>query len=356
MTLVGAVIFAGSLAGAFGKFLSGALSDRLGRKRVMTLALLGSAIATAAFGTLALHPRPAWAAVAALFVAGTWCRFMFDPACQAMVADISDPSSRIYGYSLLRVGANLGWAVGAILGGLIGAVGFAAMFLTTSVLTLLAMVLLLIAVGESRVRSDEPRGGWVWEALQAPGFLALCAAGLLIHIVMTQLVAPLSVFGTKHLHLTPPEAGLMFTLNGLVIVFFQYPMARLISRMRLTTALVCGSLVYAVGYGAVGLAGGFWGVALCVLVISCGELLVAPSALSLAANIAPAAQRGGYLGVFGFFEMFGRCMGPLLGGLALDLFSERPWMHWGLIGCVGLAAAMGFVGVRLRLAAGVDRG
>lgn len=132
-------------------------------------------------------------------------------------------------------------------------------------------------------------------------------------------------------------------------------MAKLISGMRLTSALVSGSILYAIGYGAAGLAGGFWSLALCVLVVCGGELLVAPSTISLAANIAPAAQRGGYLGVFGFSEMLGRCVGPLLGGFTLDLFSSRPWMHWAIIGFVGLMAAMCFAAVRPRVAPETDR-
>lgn len=358
MTIVGATIFLSGLIGAFGKFLGGMISDRVGRKRVMVFALAGRALATGAFGLLALQPAPAFPAVAALFICGTFCGFLFDPACQAMVADLADPRIRIVGYSLMRIGGNLGWAIGAMVGGLIGTVSFAAMFFTTSGVTLAAALMILVTMRESlreppagTPRATEP----VLRCLKTPGFLALGIATLLIGIVLSQLIAPLSVFATERQGLTPRQAGYFFTLNGLVIVLFQFPVAKLIGRLRLTTALIGGSLLYAIGYGCAGWSSGFWTLAACVFVVSCGELFVAPSTLSLAANLAPPEHRGRYIGVFGFFEMLGRCTGPLVGGVALDVFATRPWMHWAIVAAVGCAAAVGFALVRRRVPRENDR-
>lgn len=357
MTAIGTIIFVSGLMGAFGKFFGGTLADRFGRKKVMCCALLGRSIATIGMGYLAFQPDPQWMPMAGLFIAGTWFGFLFDPACHAMVADLSDPRLRIQGYSLLRIGGNLGFAIGGVVGGLIGAQSFSAMFFTTSGVTFLAFLLMTVFVAESMSFSPlRPSMGLDLSCLRTPGFLVLCLANLMIHIVMAQLAAPLSVYGKEHLGLSTQQAGLIFTINGMMIVLFQYPIARWISGMRLTTALVAGSLLYAVGYSSAGLAGGFWTLAMCVVILTCGELLVAPSTLSLAANLSPSDQRGRYLGVQGFFEMIGRCLGPLLGGLALDYFADAPGNHWMIVGAIGILSACIFMGLRPRVTPAQDRG
>lgn len=353
---IGAAIFTSGLMGAFGKFLGGMLADRLGRKPVMLLALAGRACATAAFGALALQASPPWFAMAALFIAGNWFGFFYDPAVQAMVADVADERMRVAGYSLLRVGGNLGWAIGAIAGGVIGASSYAAMFFTTAGVLLAAFGLVATLIAESlrRVRRDVPRAP-VLDCFRTPGFGLFLVATLLTCVMMSQLIAPLSVYATGSLGLSARQAGFLFALNGFVIVLFQFPIARRIQRVRLTSALVAGAFTYAAGYAAVGGARGFWSLAACVFVVSCGELLVAPSQISLAANVAPPDRRGRYLGVYGFAEMLGRSLGPLLGTVALERFASRPWMHWTIIGAVGCAAGLGFLFVRSRISPRADR-
>lgn len=358
MTIVGAIIFASGLVGAFSKMLGGMLADRVGRKRVMVVALALRSVAICALGLLALRPDPAWPAIAILFICSTANGFAFDSACHAMVADLADPRRRIYGYSLMRIGGNLGWGIGAIFGGLLGAFGFAAMFFTTAGVTALACGFLVVLARESlRAAPREGKGPPVpvLDCFRVPGFLGLCAGALLISVVMAQLIAPLSVYAKSDLGLTVRSTGMLFTINGLLIALLQFPAARLISRMRLSTALVGGSLLYAVGFALVGKAWGFWSAAACVVVVTAGELFVAPSVISLPANLAPADRRGRYLGVYGFFEMLGRCLGPLLGGVMLDAFAGRAWIHWAAVAGIALAAAACFGTLRRRVRADADR-
>ena len=44
---------------------------------------------------------------------------LFEPASSAMVADMVEPSRRLEAYGLLRIGQNIGWTVGPLLGGLL---------------------------------------------------------------------------------------------------------------------------------------------------------------------------------------------------------------------------------------------
>lgn len=360
MTTIGVVIFLSGLTGAAAKLLGGELADRLGRKTVMLAALVGRAAATAGIAWMAAQAHPAWLPMSALFIAGTWFGFFFDPAAEAMVADISDPKRRVEGYSLLRVGGNLGWAVGGGVGGLIGSRSYPGLFLATCLVSIVALGLIALFVRETRARGAGrsalglPRLWGPDSPLGAPGFLHFALACLIIHMAMSQLSMPLSVYAKKAIGLPENLVGLFFTLNGLIIVTLQIPISAWIHKRRLTTAIVAGCLLYAAGYGSAALAVDFWTLAGSVAIFTAGELLVAPSLVSMAANFAPADLRGRFLGAFGLFSMMGRCLGPLLGGLNLDLMESAPWGHWIVISGLAATAAAAFLALRRRLPASAD--
>jgi predicted MFS family arabinose efflux permease len=177
MTLVGGILFVSGLIGAFGRLFGGTLSDRLGRKVIMATALAVRALTIAGFSYLVLQPAPSWPMLVILFIVSNFFFLTFEPAFNAMIADLADRRMRVMGYSMMRISAKLGWAFGALIGGITAAFSFAAMFFATACLTLIALLVLVLFVSEShRGTSTEVKAGVPsFECLRAPGFLVrLC--------------------------------------------------------------------------------------------------------------------------------------------------------------------------------------
>lgn len=365
--IAGAISSAGALAGAASKYLGGALSDRLGRRAVLLAALAGRTLTTFGIAVLAAGSSPWWVPLALLFVLGSAFGWLFEPASQAMVADIATARSRLAGYGLLRVGGNLGWGMGAFAGGFIGSASYAAMFLTTAIVLSIAFVFVRTLVTETRSRpatasastdsSGAPRSPAMRLGLDSPGFLLLCGVGVLIHVVVGQFGMPLSVYGKSALGIPENRIGLLYSVNAALVVILQFPVSRWFEgRFRLTTTLVLGSALFGAGYGAIGLAHGFAPLVLCVVVFTLGEILVIPGTIALAANLAPEHARGRYLGAFGLAANLGRCLGPLLGGFNLDFFRSTPWVHWAEVAALAFAASFVFLALRRRVAREADLG
>jgi MFS family permease len=61
------------------------------------------------------------------------------------------------------------------------------------------------------------------------------------------------------------------------------------------------------------------------------------------------------MGVFGLFNSFGWSIGPLVGGVLLDVATGRPLLVWGAIAGLAFLAAIGFRDLRGRIDLVTDR-
>jgi MFS family permease len=97
-----------------GQLVTGPLSDRLGRKPLITAGMLAQAVALA--GTALAGSFLPWAASAILLGAGT---AMVYPTLLAAIGDVAHPTWRASAVGVYRLWRDAGFAVGALLAGLI---------------------------------------------------------------------------------------------------------------------------------------------------------------------------------------------------------------------------------------------
>src|SRR5262249_44742873 len=143
--------------------------------------------------------------------------------------------------------------------------------------------------------------------------------------------------------------------SGLTIVL-GYPIIRLAGRwLRPLPILMFGLTLMALGLGGVALAGGTVSLLGCVVLISAGTLLAAPSQQTVTASLANPAALGSYFGVNSLALAFGGGLGNFSGGLLYDLGrrTAMPALPWLVFCAAGLSAVggLGLLARRLRRAA-----
>ena len=119
LSLVGVGLGSLAIASVISGLFSGPLADRYGRKPPMLAALSGSAATFCAFSVVDGFAGYLAVSVAAGLVGSA----MFDAARNAMIADVTPPQRRSRAYGLVRVGGNVGWALGPMTAGLVAAAG-----------------------------------------------------------------------------------------------------------------------------------------------------------------------------------------------------------------------------------------
>ena len=377
MSLVGGIFFVAALAGAVGQVVGGELTDRLGRKIVIVGSQLFRSLAFVGFGVaVLLHAPILWFAL--LTSCSALAGRAFEPPSGAMVADIATGPARAEYYAVLRIGGNLGWAIGPAIGGFLAALSYPTLFLIAAGVLFTAGIFMALKVEETRphrlahsLEAQESttavpsstgtaplaRYGFeeMGQALRHGTFVRYCVVSLILFTVMSQLISTLSVYAVQWAGITKVQLGALYALNGLMVVFLQLPVVRALQPYRLTTALIAGSILYGAGYAMMGLGSGFPLLATAMFVVTMGEIVTTPASMNLVANFSTVQLRGRYMGVYGLFNSFGWSSGPLIGGVLLDLAAGRSMLLWGPIGALALVASAGYMDLRRRVDLRVDR-
>ncbi len=343
MTLVGIIFLISGLCAAVTQMVGGVLSDRFGR-RLLLLASAGISIFSySGLAVLIGVSAPVWAIVVA-YVTGRSLLATMRPVYSAIVADLSPKEQLTEAYALLRVGGNAGFAAGPAVGGyLLLFLPYAWLFGVAALAAALAFCLILLFLRESFQGAAEQVGfRSMFSVATNRIFLIFTGLSLLVFLTMGQLSSTLSVFTVDRMGFSTAQYGFLLTLNGLIIVLFQYPVARGVNRFVQSSGLILGSLLFGLGYLSLGWVGSFnWALATMV-VITAGEIVFSPLTLSVVAELSPADWRGRYMGFFGLSQTLGVSLGPLLGGVLLDTFPTDPRYIWGAIALVAFVAAVGF--------------
>lgn len=317
----GAAFGALGLIRAASQYVSGELSDRIRPDALMIGSLVARSIS---FGliTFAIYAGTGFYSVIAFLFLATVTGSLHQIASQAAVASMIPDAGKLRAYALTRAAGNLGFAAGPALGGFLVPVSYVLPFALTAGF-LLASVIPVLKLPRTVMRTFNTEDS----APLVRGFWLYLSALFLLACVMAQIITPLSLFvvGIKHVS----EAGLggLYTLNGLLVVALQVIITRRLSVYSHQAVLICGSCVYFAAYSLLGFGSHYIWFFLCMILVTLGEIVVAPPTLAHAEKVAPPGKAGRYLGLAGVAISLGWFAGPLYGSYLLETIpSEAAWM------------------------------
>jgi MFS family permease len=343
MTMVGMMLLAAGLCSAVTQALGGALSDRFGRRPILLMATSVSIFLYSGLAVLIGISAPVWAIVVA-YIAGRSVLTMTRPVISAMVADFTSKERLTEAYGILRIGANIGWAAGPAIGGYLATFLPYGWLFGIAPLTcgIVSLIVFFFVRESSHTVGRRISFRSMLPTTDDRAFLVFVGLSLLTFTVMGQMVGTLSIFTVDRVGFSTAQYGLLLALNGLIVIFFQYPVTLALKRLAKSRALVLGSLLYAVGYLSLGWITQFEWALLAMAIVTAGEIIHSPVTLSVIGELSPQDQRGRYMGLFGLSQTVGIAIGPLLGGVLIDAFPLDPELVWAPIASIALIAALGY--------------
>ncbi len=370
MTAVGVVLLISAVVGALGQIAGGELADILGRRKIMVMAMAARCLMFLGLA-LVISGGADILVITIMISMSSLAGSFFEPATNALIADVVEPRKRLEAYGLLRIGGNVGWTLGPLLGGLLYMISFPFLFIISAAATGTVSVIVFLFVAES-IASGSKRQRLSLRDLgrlkDDHRFLAFCMISIPLFMMFGQMASNYAVFSTDVIGITNAELGYLYAINGLMVVFMQFPISRSINHHRMTGVMAAGSLMYAIGYGIVGLtptlglelpawlfSPGFLFLSICMFIVTVGEMVVSPSSMTMVAKMSPEKERGRYQGMYGLVSNFGFSAGPFFGGLMYDRFIGDPIIMWLGIGSFGLIAALGYTALGRAIPRDTDR-
>jgi MFS family permease len=340
LTTIALLFTLNSLAGLASTSLTGPAVDRFGRKGAMVLSLGAGCVFM-----LALARVDSFGSAALLMVLKGFTDPLYRVGSDAMVADLIPPAQRAGAYSLLRMIANLGVAIGPTIGGFVTSVSYSLAFSIAAGTTLCYALLVGIFMRETipqwpaEERAKQVRG--YGPVLRDRPFMAFCSIYTFAGMAYSLMMILLPVYVKENFGVPESSYGFIMATNAAMVVLFQYGVTRLTQRYYHLPVLAVGSLFYALGVGSVAWGTGFGGFLISMVILTIGELIMIPTSTALTANLAPPDMRGRYMGVYGLTWGVAMGIGPVLGGVLNDQVAPVAIWYAGLL--LGAIAVAGFV-------------
>lgn len=321
---------------------AGRLADRFGPVRMMRISLVLSGVLLLLVPLARTLPS-----IAALTLLLALAGEAFRPSSLSVISHLAAPDQRKAAFALQRLAVNLGMSVGPAVGGFLAAVSWPALFLAdgaTSLLAAATLVLLFprdVSFPSPRPAGDAPSRR---EGLRDPTLVYFLVALVPVGIVFFQHESSMSVYLVRDLGMAVWTFGLLHTVNTLLIVFLEVPLNLAMAHWPHRRALVLGSVLVGVGFGALAFARSLPAVVLTIVVWTFGEMVLLPGMSSWVADVSPPESRGVYMGLYTMAFNLAIVVGPPLGTSLLEHGGGR--VLWPAMLALGLVSAALFSRVK----------
>jgi DHA1 family multidrug resistance protein-like MFS transporter len=326
----------------------GTISDRIGRRPVLLIGVLGYAITMFIFG---LSTR-FWM----LFVARTFSGVLSSAAMPTALAYLSDnlpEKERGGAMGQLNASLGLGIVLGPLLGGLLSTDSLSLPFFVGAGLALLALLLVYLLLPESHAAqttadSDQANNFWRWNALRR---ILVSPAGILLLLILiinfglTIFQGIGGLYVLDRFNFDTRQMGMMWMVVGGVMVLSQGlltgPLTKSIGEVWL---IRLGMLVGAFGFVALLFANGFLSILLAaglfILVLA-----LANPALNSFLSTYGGEHQGSLMGLNMAFASLGRVIGPMWAGFVFDVNIAYPFTSGMVILLIGFMVSL--IGMRV---------
>ena len=320
---VGAFLAVATACGALSGIYAGYLSDRYGRRTIISL----STVLVALGYVLLSKSRTLEGYAVAILAVSVGCSHL-EACCKALIGDrIADVSDREFCLYFRYFALNVGVAVGALLGVTVGIADPLVTFLTVGIIHFAYGAVLWFLLGEADMRArpdanavQQSFGDACLHILGQRIFVTLLVCNMLIALVyanfdstLVQYIARWNPEGGRRL------VGWLIAVNAVTVTVAQFPVLRLLESRSIDARLNFGIALMFVAQivFAVARAGHMPLLVLATVILSVGELIVFPTFSVKIDRLTPDDLRGSFFGAGNLYAL-GSAAAPLLGGAMLQ--------------------------------------
>lgn len=297
--------------------LFGRISDRVGRKPVLVVSILGTALGFLILGAA----QTVWMLMLGRIIDGASGGNI--STAMACIADVTPKENRSKAMGLVGAAFGLGFVVGPAIGGVLSHhISLSAPFYFAAGLALINAVLVMARLpetltAESRARARERATiGEVFAEGRGPMITAILASQMTAIIGFSIMTSLFALYCAKRFGYDTAQVGYLLAYVGLLGALFQGGLLRRLLHRPIEKQLaVIGAGLLAVSLGALPFVPGN---SLALLLLACagislGNSFITPTLNGLASRSTDAHCQGRLLGLMQSAGSLGRFLGPMIG-------------------------------------------
>ncbi|MHC0038933.1 MDR family MFS transporter [Pseudoneobacillus sp. C159] len=318
VTVAGIVLMLNSAASVLGNLIGGKLFDKIGGYKSI---LAGIVITLAALICLTIwHDWPQY--VIFLVITGFGSGIVF-PSMYAMAGTVWKEGGR-KAFNAIYVAQNVGVAAGAALGGLVASFSFELIFLGNTIMYVIFFMIAFFGykeispnIGKATMEKEKQA---IKSRTRMTALLILCFGYLICWVAYVQWQTTIASY-TQEINISIEQYSILWTINGAIIVLGQPLMNQLIKTIKsIKSQILIGTFIFVVSFAVAASAEKFMWFIAAMAILTIGEMLIWPAVPTIADQLAPKGRAGFYQGIVNSTATGGRMIGPILGGLLVDIY------------------------------------
>ncbi|NOT36991.1 MAG: MFS transporter [Saprospiraceae bacterium] len=311
LTCFGAGSILGALAG-------GKLTDKIGHYKVQMITLFFGGISFFILATLNDYNS-----ICLMTFILALVNEAYRPANMSAIGLYSNSENRTRSSSLVRLTTNLGWAVGASLGGILASIDYKLLFWVDGATNLIAFVFLYLLLRPANTKKEKSES--IHKATSSvykdKEFLLFVLLSYFFAVCFFQIFSTYPVFLKKEFLISEHQIGILFAMNGLLIAFIEMITVHSLAGKRNDLQYIAFGLVL-VGISFLVLNATILPTLL-LAYISClfftiGEIFCMPFMMTFWMNRSNDGNRGQYASLYTVAYSLAHITGPLIGGFIAD--------------------------------------
>ena len=335
---VGWIMVSFGIGSMLGSWLGGKLSDKIGFYKIMIFSLFTSGILFFVLQYITTFWGLCFGMFAIMVIAD-----MFRPAMFVSLNTYAKPENRTRALTLVRLAVNLGLTAGPALGGIIiMSIGYNGLFWVDGATCILSILIFAILVKEKKNPVNPEKLNLentpVTSVFKDKIFWIFLFVCFITAILFFQLFTTLPLYHHERFGLTEFQSGLLLSLNGILIFFFEMPIVSIFERKKThkLRIITWGCLLMAISFFIL-LINTWAGIlVISILFITFGEMFIFPFSNSFALSRAPKGHEGRYMALFTMSFSLAHIVSSKTG---MDIISHFGYQtNWFLMGTLGITA------------------
>ena len=341
MGIVNAILY-------FLPIVTGSIADKYGYKKVLFVAFV---ILSSGYFLMGLVTS--FAAIFLTFFYVAIGAALFKPIISATISKTTDENSSSIGFGIFYMVVNIGAMIGPYLASELRELKWQYIFMMSSGIILLNLVILLIFYKETDKKEiTEPLGksfrqvftniyvalkdrkflffliiiigGWTvyWQFFYSlPVFIEQWTSTSIIYNAILKVFPGLAeAIGTHDGNILPEK---FILLDAFFIILLQIPISTFVMKYKPINTMIAGFIINAIGLTAALITRNGWILVMSLFIFSIGEMCFSPKILEYISNLAPRDKAALYMGSNLLPMAMGNFLGGLLSGKIYEIFSDK---------------------------------